>query len=53
MNRIYEPMNLFQTTSILRRPGVVNFTYIIKIAVMFIKTILKNSKDLIELNIMY
>ena len=38
------PQRLFQNTFILRRPGVVNFADIIKIATMFIKKSFKDSK---------
>ena len=44
---------LFQTTPILRRPGVAIFAGIIKIVTTFIEAISKASKKLKELEIMY
>ena len=43
---IMTPQPLFQSTFILKRPEVANFTYIIKIVTMFIKTALKKLKEL-------
>ena len=41
---IMMPKPLFQNIVILRRPGVATFAYIIKIAIMFVKTIFTKTK---------
>ena len=44
MDRNYDVITFFfQNIFILKRPGVTNFAYIIKIVTMFIKKILKDS----------
>ena len=48
----YDTIHLFQNTSILRRPRVANFAYIIKIATMVIKiNLLKTQKKLKRIRI--
>ena len=44
MDRNYDVITIFQNTLILRRPGVVIFADIIKIVIMFIKTITEDSR---------
>ena len=52
MNRNYDVITLLQITFILRRSRVSDFSDIIKIATMFIKTTFKDSKKLKELEAM-
>ena len=44
METIYDVINFFQKTLILRKLGVTIFADIIKVVTMFIITILKNSR---------
>ena len=44
MDRNYDIITFFQSTLILRRPGVAIFADIIKIVTMFIITIIQDSK---------
>ena len=53
MTRKYDATNFLSKYFILRRPSVAIFVDIIKIVTMFFKTILKDSKKLKELEIMY
>ena len=53
MDRDMTSSSLFQNTFNLRRPRVANFTDIIKMITIFIKTVFKDSKKLKELEIMY
>ena len=53
MDRNYDVIKFFQNTFILRRPGIAIFADIIKIVIMFSKTIFENSRKLKELEIMY
>ena len=52
MNRNYDVITLLQITFILRRSRVSDFSDIIKIATMFIKTTFKDSRKLKELEAM-
>ena len=52
MNRNNDVITLLQITFILRRSRVSDFSDIIKIATMFIKTTFKDSKKLKELEAM-
>ena len=52
MDRNYYVITFFENTFILRRPRVVNFADIIKIATIIIKTTFKDSKKVKELETM-
>ena len=45
MDRNYDVITFFQQIFILKRPGVAVFADVIKIVTMFIKTILKDSRN--------
>ena len=47
------PKPLFQNTFILKRPRVDNFTDIIKVATIFIKTTFRDSNKVKKLETMY
>ena len=53
MDRNINVLVFIQNTFILKGPRVANFTNIIKIATIFIKTVFKDSTKLKELEIMY
>ena len=44
MDKNYDVITFFQKTFLLRRPGVAIFADIIKIVIMFIRTIIQDSK---------
>ena len=45
MDRNYDVITFFQQIFILKRPGVAVFADVIKMVTMFIKTILKDSRN--------